>query len=134
MGAHAGTYVITIAATDPNYFDFGGSATVTVKKAKNDWIAGSAPYDTVSANYKNFKESSFPADPAPKFGKDSRKYELRTASGNTIITKALHEFFNEQRTSKVAGVYQLYTVIEATNDYEGVEKLTRVTVLSQASH
>ena len=134
VGAHAGTYVITIAATDPNYFDFGGSATVTVKKAKNDWIAGSAPYDTVSANYKNFKESSFPADPAPKFGKDSRKYELRTASGNTIITKALHEFFNEQRTSKVAGVYQLYTVIEATNDYEGVEKLTQVTVLSQASH
>ena len=55
VGAHAGTYVITIAATDPNYFDFGGSATVTVKKAKNDWIAGSAPYDTVSANYKNFK-------------------------------------------------------------------------------
>ncbi len=134
VGAHAGTYVITIAATDPNYFDFSGSATVTVKKAQNDWIAGSAPYDTVSANYKNFKESNFPADPAPKFGKDSRKYELRTESGNTTITKALHEYFNEQRTSKVAGVYQLYTVIEATNDYEGIEKLTQVTVLSQASH
>ncbi len=110
--AHAGKYAIAINATDLNYFDFGGSETVSVITAQNGWN-NNAPLEKEEGEYSNFSEDLFRL-PTPKHG-TSVRFELR--DGGSTVNFATKTALYEHLRYKDAETYNVYTIVDAESDY-----------------